>query len=174
MRRRVAGDKQFEEMLRAAPHLVALPSPPSLSLSFSFSFSPPFQSNEFQNHSEVLEAMLGFGGDVLTQMHKDSLVHSVNFIPDQLQSVVDVLAKGVLHPLFSDEEVEEQLAILQYAPEQIHANPAPLVTDLLYTAAFNGTLGNKSVLFPEDASHITPGKAMGQRERECVCVCVSE
>ncbi|EGD73053.1 hypothetical protein PTSG_04766 [Salpingoeca rosetta] len=116
-----------------------------------------FKSNESQTHSEVLEAIHAFGGDVLSQMNKDSLLHSINFIPDQLPAVVDVLANAMRTPRFSDDEVAEQFHMLDYALEMLQNNPRPLLNDLLFQAAFaSRTIGNRSVCTKDEVVGVTP------------------
>eukprot|EP01147_Barroeca_monosierra_P002374 gene2374-8074_t len=105
-----------------------------------------FKSNEHQTHGQVLDAIHNFGGDLLTHMSKDALLHSVNFMPDQLPHVLDVLAKGIQDPIFSDEEFEEQQMMLSYIHQELQSNPTPIMHDLLHEAAFGKeTLGNRSI-----------------------------
>ena len=105
-----------------------------------------FKSTKARTHQKLLEEVEQLGGMVQCLTTRENILYCIDVLRENAEQAMDILADAVMHPTFSEEEVEESKVTAKLMIDEMPSDM--LSRDAAQMAAYVGT--------PLGAAHFCP------------------
>ncbi|KAK3166597.1 hypothetical protein QOZ80_1AG0047900 [Eleusine coracana subsp. coracana] len=109
-----------------------------------------FKDTAHRSHLQIVQELELAGGNVGASAAREQMVYSYDTLKTYMPEAVEVLLDCVHNPLFSQDEVDRQLALAREEVQQLHKNPERFLMEALNLVGYSGALANP-LIAPEDA-----------------------
>ncbi|CAM0885407.1 unnamed protein product [Alopecurus aequalis] len=109
-----------------------------------------FKDTAHRSHQEIVREVEATGGNVGASASREQMVYSYDTLKAYVPQAVEVLLDSVRNPLFLQDEVDRQLALVREEVQEVQKNPEKFLQEVLNLVGYEGAIANP-LIAPEEA-----------------------